>query len=771
MDTPPAEELLRKIQELEAGHAHLKEEMSKLMVSGPKSDHGHQRSHSTSPQRSRFSSPAPSSWRKGSGGFDGPAGWRRGSASFRHSSPLQRESRSRDPSSTAGGGGGPAAYKFNDKQYLNILQSMGQSVHIFDLNGRVIYWNRTAEKLYGYSAEEALGQQAIELLSDVQDYAIANNIVDRVSRGESWTGQFPVKNKMGERFLAVATNTPFYDDDGTLIGIICVSSDSRPFQEIRVAMSNERQSEANASYNRSRSSSATAKLGLDPQQPIQAAIASKISNLASKVSNKVRKIKAGENNVVREGGSGDSHHSDHGFSDAAFSDHREDATSSGASTPRGDVAPSPFGIFSQATADEKSPGKNLRDSGDENEGKPGIHRVITSKAEAWIGKKVMSWPWKGNEREGSEVKTNRFGWPWLQNDHENDMVQPKNPNFGAKTENLVGESNRHGNNDASGSWSSFNVNSTSSVSSCGSTSSSAVNKVDMETDCLDYEILWEDLTIGEQIGQGSCGTVYHGLWYGSDVAIKVFSKQEYSDDVILSFRQEVSLMKRLRHPNVLLFMGAVTSPQRLCIVTEFLPRGSLFRLLQRNTSRLDWRRRVLMALDIAQGMNYLHHFNPPIIHRDLKSSNLLVDRNWTVKVGDFGLSRLKHETYLTTKTGKGTPQWMAPEVLRNEPSDEKSDVYSYGVILWELATEKIPWDNLNTMQVIGAVGFMNQRLDIPKEVDLRWASIIESCWHSDPRSRPTFQELLGKFKDILRQQTMQFQAARAAAGDNTQKEL
>ncbi|WJZ86691.1 hypothetical protein VitviT2T_006125 [Vitis vinifera] len=771
MDTPPAEELLRKIQELEAGHAHLKEEMSKLMVSGPKSDHGHQRSHSTSPQRSRFSSPATSSWRKGSGGFDGPAGWRRGSASFRHSSPLQRESRSRDPSSTAGGGGGPAAYKFNDKQYSNILQSMGQSIHIFDLNGRVIYWNRTAEKLYGYSAEEALGQQAIELLSDVQDYAIANNIVDRVSRGESWTGQFPVKNKMGERFLAVATNTPFYDDDGTLIGIICVSSDSQPFQEIRVAMSNERQSEANASYNRSRSSSASAKLGLDPQQPIQAAIASKISNLASKVSNKVRKIKAGENNVVREGGSGDSHHSDHGFSDAAFSDHREDATSSGASTPRGDVAPSPFGIFSQATADEKSPGKNLRDSGDENEGKPGIHRVITSKAEAWIGKKVMSWPWKGNEREGSEVKTNRFGWPWLQNDHENDMVQPKNPNFGAKTENLVSESNRHGNNDASGSWSSFNVNSTSSVSSCGSTSSSAVNKVDMETDCLDYEILWEDLTIGEQIGQGSCGTVYHGLWYGSDVAIKVFSKQEYSDDVILSFRQEVSLMKRLRHPNVLLFMGAVTSPQRLCIVTEFLPRGSLFRLLQRNTSRLDWRRRVHMALDIAQGMNYLHHFNPPIIHRDLKSSNLLVDRNWTVKVGDFGLSRLKHETYLTTKTGKGTPQWMAPEVLRNEPSDEKSDVYSYGVILWELATEKIPWDNLNTMQVIGAVGFMNQRLDIPKEVDLRWASIIESCWHSDPRSRPTFQELLGKFKDILRQQTMQFQAARAAAGDNTQKEL
>jgi serine/threonine protein kinase len=83
----------------------------------------------------------------------------------------------------------------------------------------------------------------------------------------------------------------------------------------------------------------------------------------------------------------------------------------------------------------------------------------------------------------------------------------------------------------------------------------------------------------------------------------------------------------------------------------------------------------------------------------LKSSNLLVDKNWTVKVADFGLSRIKHETYLTTKTGRGTPQWMAPEVLRNEAADEKSDVYSFGVILWELVTEKIPWESLNAMQV------------------------------------------------------------------------
>lgn len=779
-NTGPAEDLLRKIQELEAGQEHLKQELSKLKISNdPKSEtitttttttHHQQRSHSVSPRRPRLAGPA--SRRKGGGtGPDAASAWKAtNSASFRHSSPLQRESKGGDSGGSDAAGNsnsGPSAFNFTDRQYLNILQSMGQSVHIFDLSDRIIYWNRSAELLYGYSAEEALGQDAIELLTDTRDFDVAYDIVHRIKMGERWTGQFPAKTKTGERVLVVATNTPFYDDDGTLVGIVCVSTDSRPFQETRAALWDTKNSDTDSNINRPRNT-VTAKLGLDSQQPLQATIASKISNLATKVSNKVKsRIRTGDNFMDREGGSGDSHHSDHGFSDAALSDHREDGMSSGASTPRGDVPPCPFGVFSHV--DEKSPGKSVRDSGDESEGKPAIHKIITSKAEQWMGKKGLSWPWKGNEREGSDAKTARFAWPWSHGDQDNESVQQKSPSYGTKPESHMYEGNRSVNNEAWGSWSSsVNVNSTSSVSSCGSTSSSAVNKVDLDNDCLDYEILWEDLTIGEQIGQGSCGTVYHAVWYGSDVAVKVFSRQEYSDEVIHSFRQEVSLMKRLRHPNVLLFMGAVTSPQRLCIVTEFLPRGSLFRLLQRNTTKLDWRRRILMALDIARGVSYLHHCNPPIIHRDLKSSNLLVDKHWTVKVGDFGLSRLKHETYLTTKTGKGTPQWMAPEVLRNEPSDEKSDVYSFGVILWELATEKIPWDNLNSMQVIGAVGFMNQRLEIPKDVDPRWAAIVESCWHSDPQCRPSFQELVDKLRDLQRQY---FQASRSTVGDSTQKEL
>lgn len=256
------------------------------------------------------------------------------------------------------------------------------------------------------------------------------------------------------------------------------------------------------------------------------------------MTNKVRsRIRTSENGLERESASGDSLGSDHGCSDA---DHKEDATSSGASTPRGDAHPSPFGVSSSVAFDEKSPGKSSKSNNEKADGKSGIHKIISSKAEAWIAKKGILWPWKGNEHDSTDSSDTKNP-----SDQENDVSHPKTSESNLKPENQANENNRAGNNEASGSWSSFNANSTSSVSSSGSTSSSAVQKVDGENDCLDYEILWEDLTIGEQIGQGnhlrlgehaptlcsswlvlcsnvsfsglagSCGTVYHALWYGS----------------------------------------------------------------------------------------------------------------------------------------------------------------------------------------------------------------------------------------------------------------
>jgi hypothetical protein len=266
-----------------------------------------------------------------------------------------------------------------------------------------------------------------------------------------------------------------------------------------------------------------------------------------------------------------------------------------------------------------------------------------------------------------------------------------------------------------------------------------------------WEIDPHEVTLGPRIGIGSYGEVYKGTWRGTEVAVKRFiEQQDLSPQLVQEFRDEVAMMARLRHPNIVLFLGAVTRPPHLAIVTQFMPRGSLFRLIHRSTtSSLDARRRHAIALDIARGMHYLHSCRPAIVHRDLKSPNLLVDRDWTVKVCDFGLSRAKPQTYLTSRSHGGTPEWMAPEILRNEPSDEKCDVYSFGVVLYELITSKEPWHALNQMQVVGAVGFAGQRLQLPAEgVAAPLAALVHQCWATKPSERPSFEEILMSLRQM-----------------------
>ncbi|XP_027350210.1 serine/threonine-protein kinase CTR1-like isoform X2 [Abrus precatorius] len=273
----------------------------------------------------------------------------------------------------------------------------------------------------------------------------------------------------------------------------------------------------------------------------------------------------------------------------------------------------------------------------------------------------------------------------------------------------------------------------------------------------DLDIPWTDLVLKEKIGSGSFGTVHHAEWNGSEVAVKILMEQDFKTESFKEFLREVVIMKGLRHPNIVLFMGAVIKPPNLSIVTEYLSRGSLYRLLHKPGARemLDERRRLSMAYDVAKGMNYLHKRNPPIVHRDLKSPNLLVDKKYTVKVGDFGLSRLKANTFLSSKSAAGTPEWMAPEVLRNEPSNEKSDVYSFGVILWELATLQQPWSNLNPAQVVAAVGFKGKRLEIPRDLNPQLASIIEACWANEPWKRPSFSSIMDSLKVLFKPPTPQ----------------
>ncbi|KAL5569551.1 hypothetical protein UlMin_026126 [Ulmus minor] len=268
----------------------------------------------------------------------------------------------------------------------------------------------------------------------------------------------------------------------------------------------------------------------------------------------------------------------------------------------------------------------------------------------------------------------------------------------------------------------------------------------------DLDIHSNKLLLKEKIGSGSFGTVYRADWHGSDVAVKILKEQDFHAKNFEEFLKEVAIMKHLRHPNIVSFIGAITQPPNLAIVTEYLSNGCLYKLLQRPDAGviLDEKRRLNMAIDVAKGMNYLHQLQPPIVHRDLKSPNLLVDSTYTVKVCDFGLSRSKENTFLSSKTAGGTPEWMAPEVLRAELSNEKSDVYSFAIILWELMTLQQPWRNLSSMQVVGAVGFKHQRLEIPKNINPRIADLIKICWDKDPSRRPSFSYIIEALQHLIK---------------------
>lgn len=607
----------------------------------------------------------------------------------------------------------PGIFRNNDP-YYHVLQSIDHAVHVTSpSSGNIVFWNRAAEKLYGWKDYEAIGRCFWELLLEEDYLPYIEKIREKLRFGQSWSGQFPFKKRSGEIFMALVTESPLYED-GEIVGVITVSSDAEVFNSIRT--------------NQPRASRGNMKKIQWQQRPQIASVpqmASSISDLASKVLGRVRRDDASRN---REGFVSIAENVTLDKQEAYIAKNTGEGKSS--HTEESMMA-QPAKIAAKLLSKFRK--KNSDNNAYTNENIP---------VQNGLGKETDDEPCStraanDNTSDNSTCDVRHFPFPALglhmnDKDADPDLEKPKLAEVDCAADRQAGAKSLTSSGDISGS--------PGSSSSKGDSESSSM---------VDSDIQWEDLQLGEEIGQGSYAVVYHGLWNGSDVAIKVYFGKDYSEGTLLDYKKEIGIMRKLRHPNVLLFMGACYSQERLAIVTEFLPRGSLFKILHRSNQVLDLKRRLRMALDVARGMNYLHHRNPPIVHRDLKSSNLLVDKNWNVKVGDFGLSKLKNATFLTAKSGGGTPQWMAPEILRNDPSNEKSDVFSFGVILWELVTVKIPWDNLNALQVVGVVGFMDRRLDLPDGVDPRISSIIKECWQSNPELRPSFEDIIQRMTAIL----------------------
>ena len=187
------------------------------------------------------------------------------------------------------------------------------------------------------------------------------------------------------------------------------------------------------------------------------------------------------------------------------------------------------------------------------------------------------------------------------------------------------------------------------------------------------------------------------------------------------------------------------------MVVEFVARGSFYDVLHRNSPELTWTRKLNILIGSACGMTYLHEQIPPMLHRDLKSLNILVSEAWEGKVADFGGSKRTAlvDQSLLTKQHIGTTRWAAPELLNNEDYDEKIDVYSFALIMWEAVTHMVPWHELQWESEVANRVASGDRPAIPDHCPKRFRALIRKCWQQDPHKRPSFPRILEYLRSMI----------------------
>ncbi|XP_022245256.1 raf homolog serine/threonine-protein kinase phl-like isoform X3 [Limulus polyphemus] len=271
----------------------------------------------------------------------------------------------------------------------------------------------------------------------------------------------------------------------------------------------------------------------------------------------------------------------------------------------------------------------------------------------------------------------------------------------------------------------------------------------------DWEIPANEILTGPRIGSGSFGTVYRAHWHGP-VALKKLNVTDPTAAQLQAFKNEVAVLRKTRHVNILLFMGWVSKPH-LTIVTQWCEGSSLYKHLYVQECKFEMVELINIARQTAQGMDYLHAKN--IIHRDLKSNNIFLHEDWTVKIGDFGLATVKTRWSGSEQFNQptGSILWMAPEVIRmkdSHPYSFQSDVYAFGIVLYELIAGQLPYARINNRdQILFMVGhgylrpdLSNARSDTPKAL----IRLIEDCVKFNREERPLFRQILASLELLAR---------------------
>lgn len=264
------------------------------------------------------------------------------------------------------------------------------------------------------------------------------------------------------------------------------------------------------------------------------------------------------------------------------------------------------------------------------------------------------------------------------------------------------------------------------------------------TDLNELKINYSDIRLIELENENTFHTIHKGIYLDKEVMVKTM-KPTGKAIKMKEYTYEVWTMSSMKHPNIIDLLGYTVDP--FSIITEWLPLGNLYNFI-RNKKRLKWDLILKIALDIAKGMHYLHNSTPSFIHRGLKSTNIyLVDENPNAlvcaKIGEFEYSSTVYGLHKSTEDLKDKI-WLAPEILRGEEYDEKSDVYSYGLILWELYTNSDPYSEYNTTFSFELEDLIKRgaRPTIPEDVPDDFYCLIEACWCESPQRRLTFLEVM-----------------------------
>lgn len=250
-------------------------------------------------------------------------------------------------------------------------------------------------------------------------------------------------------------------------------------------------------------------------------------------------------------------------------------------------------------------------------------------------------------------------------------------------------------------------------------------------------ISYFDLVFKQKINEGSFGKIFMGQWSQQTVAIKTLEGKLSPEDQA-QFIREVEIMSRLHHPNIVQLYGASLESGRACLVMEYMEQGSLWWVLRKGNLKPEQQKQI--ALDIARGLHYLH--SKDILHRDLKSANILINKHDQAKLADFGLAKTAYKSIQTIKSQSQAMGWLAPETLHTGDYTKASDLYSFGMLLWEIVTGKEPYQDKKPAEIIKHVVDRNQREALAANIPEVYRKLIDQCWQVDPKRRPALSDIL-----------------------------